>query len=390
MRSFDIAERRARLATRHGLVAGHRAADAVAATNAVVCLHATNPATVYLSAWARVEDMTREDLDRALYADRSLVKHLAMRRTLFVVPRDLLGVIQAAASNRVAGQESRRLARDVERAGLVTDGRAWLLAAQEATLRALESSGEATSTQLREQVALIQGSTVYAPEKSYGGSAPVAPRVLTTLSAAGHILRASNNGGWSVSRPNWATTRQWLGAEISRVAEADARAELVRRWLYAFGPATTADLNWWLGGTLATTRAALKDVGAVEVDLHGRPGVVLADDLDEVAPVAPWAALLPDLDPTTMGWFDRDWYLGPHRAQLFDTNGNAGPTAWWDGRIVGGWRQGAQGAVVVQLLEDIGNEGTAALQSEAARLTQWLGGARPLPRFPSPLYKSTT
>ncbi len=388
MRRFTIAERRARLAVRHGLAPAHRAVDVVAATNRVVCLHATDPVTVYLSAWARVDSLTRDDLGHALYTDRSLVKHLAMRRTLFVVARDLLGVVRDAAGSRVAESESRRLAADVEKAGLVADGRAWLAAAQAATLDTLDAMGEATSTQLRDAVPLLQFATTYAPDKPYGGQIPVGPRVLTTLSAAGHILRASNLGGWSVSRPTWATTRHWLGAEPAHVPETDARAELVRRWLYAFGPATEADLKWWLGGTLATTRAALAQVGAIEVNLDGVRGVVLPDDLDEVPEVAPWAALLPALDPTTMGWFAREWYLGPHRPQLFDTNGNAGTTAWWDGRIVGGWHQDPDGAVKVHLLEDVGHAAATALRSEAERLTIWLDGARPLPRFPSPLSRS--
>ncbi len=101
----------------------------------------------------------------------------------------------------------------------------------------------------------------------------------------------------------------------------------------------------------------------------------------------PWAALLPPLDPTTMGWIERGWYLGPYKEQLFDTSGNAGPTAWWDGRIVGGWRQSDTGEVVLQVLEDVGAEATRALEREAARLTEWLGGKRVLPRFPSPLSK---
>ena len=90
----------------------------------MVCLHGTDPATVYLSARARVEEMTVADLDRALYADRSLVKHLAMRRTLFVFPRETLPVAQAGASSRVADAERRRLIRDVEKAGLRRDGSA--------------------------------------------------------------------------------------------------------------------------------------------------------------------------------------------------------------------------------------------------------------------------
>ncbi len=216
----------------------------------------------------------------------------------------------------------------------------------------------------------------------------LAPRVLTTLSAGGRVLRASNHGGWTVSRPTWARTADWLGEDPPPWPEREARAELVRRWLRAFGPATVDDVKWWLGSTLTAARAALADLGALDVDLAGRPGVVLPDDVDPVGPVEPCAALLPGLDPTTMGWFERDWYLGPHRPQVFDGNGNAGATAWWDGRVVGDWHQTDSGEVVVHRLEDVGAEAAAALDAEAARLTAWLGGARVTARFPSPLAKS--
>jgi Winged helix DNA-binding domain len=388
MRTFDVTERRARLSQRHHLSPAHRATDVLAASDGVVCLHATDPATVYLSAWARIDGFSVGDLDKALYVDRSLIKHLCMRRTLFVFRRELFGVIQSAVSERVAEQERKRLAKAVEEAGLVKDGAAWLAAAAQATLTALDAMGEATSTQLRDAVPLIQGSLIYAPDKPYGGSVPLAPRVLTTLSAAGHVLRASNQGGWNVSRPTWARTSSWLGETPVLPPENAARAELVRRWLARFGPATVADLKWWLGSTLTAARRALTDVGAVEVDLDGQPGFVLPDDLEPVGDVAPYAALLPGLDPTTMGWAERDWYLGPHRAQIFDSTGNGGMTAWWDGRIVGGWNQTESGQVVLQLLEDVGAEASAALEAEAARLTQWLGGLRVAPRFPSPLSTS--
>src|SRR5688500_14149845 len=91
VRKIEGAERRARLARRHRLAPGDRASDVVEAARSMVCLHGTDPATVYLSAWARVEGMTVSDLERALYVERSLVKHLAMRRTLFVFPRETLG-----------------------------------------------------------------------------------------------------------------------------------------------------------------------------------------------------------------------------------------------------------------------------------------------------------
>lgn len=390
MRNFDVAERRARLMRRHHLLPADRAAGVAEASDSLVCLHATDPATVVLSAWARVDGLTVADVDKALYADRTLVKHLCMRRTLFVFRRELLGTIVAAASQRVAEQERRRLARDVEKAGLHEDGAGWLRQAEAAALAGLDRLGEATSTELRAAVPLLEGSMTYALDKPYGGTIPVGPRVLTCLSAAGLVLRASNRGGWNASRPAWAHTATWLGADPVLPPEREARADLVRRWLRAFGPATEADLQWWLGSTVTAARQALADVGAVAVDLHGEPGVVLPDDLDPVAPPEPAAALLPGLDPTTMGWSRRDWYLGPHKAQVFDASGNGGPTAWWDGRIVGGWAQAADGEVVLQLLEDVGADARAALDLEAERLTAWLDGLRVMHRFPSPLSKSAT
>jgi hypothetical protein len=353
----------------------------------MVCLHATDPATVYLSAWARVDGMTVTDLERSLYVERSLVKHLAMRRTLFVFPRETMGVAQAGASNRVAEAERRRLIRDVERAELHQNGERWLAEAWKQVLVALSDGRQATSSELRDEIPLLGGSIVYGERKSWGGQFPICPRVLTTLSAAGHIVRASNDGGWVSSRPRWASMKSWLGDELAPVQEREAVARLVEQWLVVFGPGTSADIKWWLGSTVAAVRRALADLHAVEVDLDGHIGYLLRDDLETTDPVEPWAALLPPLDPTTMGWFERDWYLGSYRSRLFDTSGNAGPTVWWDGRIVGGWAQSETGDVVLQLLEDVGAEGLRALEHEAARLTEWLAGTRVLPRFPSPLSK---
>jgi len=361
----------------------------VEAADSLVCLHATDPGTVFLSARARVEELDVADMQRALYDERSLVKHLAMRRTLFAFSRATLPVAQAGASARVADPERRRLIRDVEKAGLEKDGERWLAEAEKAIAEALAGGREATSSELREEIPLLAGAITYGEGKSWGGKMPVGPRVLTILSASGRVVRASNAGGWTSSRPRWTSMESWLGEELDPPAEEDGVAGLVERWLRAFGPGTAGDIKWWLGGTVAAVRKALADLGAVEVDLDGENGYVLADDLEQTEPPEPWAALLPSLDPTTMGWKARDWYLGPHKDQLFDTAGNAGPTIWWDGRIVGGWRQAEDGALELQLLEDVGADAQKAIEGEAKLLDAWLGGTRVLPRFPSPLWRGT-
>nr|WP_233221387.1 crosslink repair DNA glycosylase YcaQ family protein [Streptomyces carminius] len=80
-------------------------------------LHATEPATVHLSCHARMNALTTADVDRALFTDRGLAKQLAVRRTLFVFPRDLL----PAAWERPA--EPRRLTPPGSAGGFATSAR---------------------------------------------------------------------------------------------------------------------------------------------------------------------------------------------------------------------------------------------------------------------------
>jgi DNA glycosylase AlkZ-like len=385
MRSFTVAERRARLARRHFLARRAGSIDGVAAD--LVGLHATDPATPYLSLSARLPGFAVADLDAELYERRTLVKHLAMRRTLWTVRAEDLPLIQSGASDRVADNERRRLVADAQKAGLTDDGDTWLDTACAAVLRHLAERGAASAKELRAALPELAGSYDYAPGKRWGGETHLAPRVLTVLSVRGDIVRGPNDGAWTISRPRWTSMADWLPVKPGTATPEVARAELVRRWLRAFGPATVTDIKWWFGNTLTWARHALRDIDAVEVDLGGTPGFVLPDDLDVEPDVDPWCALLPGLDVTTMGWYDRDWYVGEHRSQVFDTNGNGGPTAWWNGRIVGGWGQDADGRVEVRLLEDVGREAKRALTRRADELTEWAAGVRVSPRFPSPLSK---
>jgi hypothetical protein len=311
-----------------------------------------------------------------------------MRRTLWMVRAEDLPLIQSAASDRVADNERRRLVADAQGAGIAADGEKWLDVACTAVLRHLAEHGEASVKELRAALPELAGSYDYAPGKSWGGETPLAPRVLTVLSVRGDIVRGPNDGAWTISRPRWVLMADWLGTAVEAEAPEVARSELVRRWLRTFGPATVTDIKWWFGNTLTWARQALQDIEAVEVDLDGSPGFALPDDLEAEPDVEPWGALLPGLDVTTMGWFDRNWYVGEHRKQVFDTNGNGGPTVWWNGRIVGAWGQDADGRVEVRLLEDVGGDSKRALQRRADELTDWAGGVRISPRFPSPLSKA--
>jgi winged helix DNA-binding protein len=388
VRHIPDSERRARLGRRHALAPAHRAADAEAATRAVTVLHATEPATVHLSLRARVDGLTVADVERALYEDRALVKQLAMRRTLFVFPRELLPAAWGSSSARVAATLATRMAKEVEGAGLADDGARWLEDARVAVLDVLKDGRALTAQEIRARVPALEARLDLSPGKKYAANVSIGPRVLTQLAVEGVLVRGENAGHWRLSKPRWTRMSDWLG-DVPPPAKADeGYAELVGRWLRSFGPGTEDDIVWWLGATKGLVRAALAALGAVEVSLDGGgTGWVLPDDIDPVDDLPPWAALLPVLDPTVMGWKERGFYLGEHGPQLFDRNGNAGTTAWWDGRIVGCWVQDAKGVVEVRTLEPLPRAALAALEAEADRLTDWLDGVRVSTVYPSSAMK---
>ena len=423
----DVAARRGRLVERHllgspsgsagsaGSVGSAASAGAVGLiAESLVALHATDPVTVYLSVRARSRCAV-EDVDAALYSERSVVRMLGMRRTVFVVPAGLADAVQAACTDDVAKRMRRNLEKDLA-AGGVGDGDAgaWLRSLEDGVLRALAArGGGAAGAQLSADEPRLRTQLVYAPDKAYGGAANITSRVLVLIAAEGRMLRGRRRGGWSSGQFEWFLPEAWLGAGAGPAAglgaghrgrlgaghrgglgaglEAGvARTELARRWLTAFGPGLVADLQWWAGWTGAQTKAALAALPVTEVDLDGRAGVALAGDLDFPADAPPVASLLPALDPTPMGWQSRSWYLDPHAPLLFDRTGNVGPTVWWAGRVVGGWAQRASGEVVYRLLEDIGADGAGAVAAEAAALGAWLGAARVTPRFRTPLERELT
>jgi Winged helix DNA-binding domain len=388
VRRISDVERRARLATRHHLAPSAKATDVVALAERLVGLHATDPATVFLATAARVKKPTVEQVEQALYDDRSLVRTLGMRRTLFALPVELVPVVQAGVTDALVAGERKRTVRMIEENGIAKDGARWLRQVEAETLAAIEARGEATGVELAKAVPRLRKQISYGEGKTWAGKMGMTSRVLFLLSCEQRVVRGRPQGAWTSTRYRWAPMKSWLPNPPPFPKPDEARAELVRRWLTAFGPGTVADIKWWTGWPLGQTRQAVAALDTIEVELdNGSTGIVLAGDEAPVRPPTPAAALLPSLDPTTMGWAERDWYLGPHKSAVFDTSGNAGPTVWWDGRIVGGWTQRKDGEVVWRALDDVGADGERAIERDVERLQTWLAGAVVLPRFPTPLYE---
>jgi len=374
---FPDGARRTRLARRHALNPVHRLDDPTGVGRALVALHATDPSTVHLSVAARMHGAAVANVEAGLYTDRTLVKQLAMRRTLFAFPVESLPAVWGSASARVAQLELARLSRDLERHGVTDDGAGWIAAARSAVLERLSGGAALSARQLRVELPELGGRTSARPGSRWDvGNLPFAPRLLGVLGAEHLIVRGRNEGHWRTSRPLWTLTGSWLGEVPEPLSAAEGYAELVRSWLWTFGPGTEADLVWWLGATKTAVRSALAAVDPVQVTLDsGATGYLLPDDELPERDGGEWAALLPVLDPTTMGWRERDFYLESAMVPyLFDTNGNGGTTAWLDGRIVGCWVQDDVGRVTVITWGTLTARHRKRLDVEAERLTAFLDG----------------
>ncbi|CAM5289310.1 Winged helix DNA-binding domain-containing protein OS=Streptomyces tendae OX=1932 GN=GUR47_03230 PE=4 SV=1 [Streptomyces tendae] len=383
-RHIGTAERRDRLALRQLLTASARAESPEEVAGALVALHGTDPAAVHLAVGARLADgaKTVGETERALYEDRSLVRMHGMRHTVFVFPTELTAVVHASTGRTVAARERARLLKNMAEAG--APDAAWLAEVEESTLAALARRGQATAAELARDEPRLKEQFVYAAGKSYEGVHTVSTRLLRVLGVEGKVVRGRPLGSWTSSQFRWAPA-----PEHPELDPGGAQAELLGRWLAACGPATEDDLKWWTGWRVTEVRRALTAIGAEAVSLDEGTGYVVAGDAGPVAgPAEPWAALLPGLDPTAMGWQQRDWYLAPGlRPALFDGSGNVGPTVWWNGRVIGGWAQRADGEIVWRVLEGqgVGREAETAIAAEAARLASWVGTTRITPRFRTPL-----
>jgi hypothetical protein len=357
-----------------------------AVTGALIALHATDPASVYLSVLARSSVSTLADVADAMYERRSLVRWMAMRRTLFVFPRDDIPTVQAAVSTPLAAMLRRRLIGQLQRNG--TDPRIdgdvgrWLADLEDRTEDALARRGTATGVQLADdEPALRTRILARAPSDRPQN---LTTSVLTLMSADGRLVRATPTGPWTSRQHRWEPVVRWWPQGLPPIDPTEAQRDLARRWLARFGPATTEDLRWWAGWNITTTRRALEGLEIEEVDLHGQPGIALARSAEE-PPGNPAATLLPALDPTPMGWKNRDWFLGVDSSLVFDRAGNIGPTLWWDGEIIGSWTVAPNGDLRTKVVADRGAEAEAAIERAASQLHARLDGAAVTPAIRTPL-----
>lgn len=396
LRLISDDERRMRVARRHLLLPRERLDDAAAIADALVALHASDPTTVFLSIAMRMNEPSVESIEAALYEQRTLIRHHAMRSTLWVMSPDVARAAHASSTRKVAAVERRKFLARLAESEHVENPEVWLDDAFRTVTELVAERGSISTREIGQRCPWLRIPVPYPGPKGTAVELPAHTRVMLLAGFEGLVVRTHPTGSWTGTHFGWAPMGSWHSSGIDTLDTRSASATLIHRWLARFGPGTEIDLRWWTGWTKRQVVDALGDVGAQEVQLDsGGSAWVNADDVESPETMStdtgPWVALLPGLDPTSMGWKERTWYLDADvAARTFDRNGNVGPTIWADGRIVGGWAQGRDGQIRTEIQRHLTAAQRDQLDDEIQRVVRFVGPSRFKVRFPSPNQKDLT
>jgi uncharacterized protein YcaQ len=293
-----------------------------------------------MSLWSRTRGLRLEDVERALWQDRTLVKVWCMRGTVHLVPSHDFAVFVRGS----AGRAERSTAWMI-RAGLPVDRiERFVEAAQRALDRPL------TRKELAERVSDSLGVSMRSKGgRGWGGPAN-APgfEVGDSIVSIGGILFLACMRGIACAGPNrgneatFVRPDVWL-ADWREMSQEKAEDDLLRRYLRAHGPATVGDFAMWTYLTAADARGVWsrleKDLTPVNVD--GRTAWVLRADLPSLRRARldrPTVRLLPYFDSFLLGLKDKSHLVdAAHYKRVFRPEGWLSPVVLIDGRVAGMW-----------------------------------------------------
>lgn len=370
MRKLSWARAAAWRSARHHLDRRAPAGSMLAVASRLCGLHAQVMASAELTVWARVEDMTREEVQRALWDERSLVKTWAMRGTLHLLPSEELPLWHAAlgihphylkpAVWRRFGLSMEGLDRLTEAVGSALAGR---IMTREELVREVRRRGGLEAATAR--LALSGWGTMLRPA-AFTGRLCFAP-------SAGQRVRFTHPDTWLA-----------LDAR-AKPAAAEAAAAVTRRYLAAYGPATHQDLaRWWGAGGVSTARQWIAALGeqACKVEVEGEAAWMLASDAREAPDRAPvrTVRLLPMFDQYVVAaTLQADHLLpGGSRGRVYRPQGWISPVLLVNGRMEGTWRHAVRGSRVEVTVEPFADPPAwvrRAAGDEAERLAAFLGGS---------------
>jgi hypothetical protein len=333
---------------RHHLVERAPAGRMLAVASRLCGLHAQVMSSAELTLWARVEGLERGAVQRALWADRTLVKTWAMRGTLHLLPAGELPMWHAALKTsrryrkpafwrRCFGITLEEVDRLTEAIGVALDGRVM------------------TREELAREVGRTTGSAAFETGLAQGGWGTI----LKPAAFAGYLCFAPSVGQRvRFTRPDaWLATGPFHG-QVSPVELQAATATITRQFLGAYGPATLKDLaRWWGGGGVATARQWITSLGeeVSQVELDGSPAWMLSAHARAARelPAIRSVRLLPAFDQYCIGAsrHAENLLAGGSRSQVYRPQGWVSAVLLVNGMMQATWRHEISGSRIEVAIE---------------------------------------
>ena len=336
-----------------------KTADVVQIIEDVGGLHATIPKTPYLSLFSRAKNFARKQLDEELYEKRSISKIRCMRKTVYILPKQMLSIAYSATKMMVelsSEHYSRYLG--------VTEKDYMKLS--QLILGLLKGRGM-TAKEIKNELATDLNVSA----------------VLNLMCDQGLLIRGNPRNGWKSSLHTYYLFNDYFPDVNLKEPDEDRAVELlVHYYLDSFGPVTENDIVWWTGLTKTVVQRALKKLGerlvSVNIDGLGDSFLVLHSDmaLENVPNLKSGVVnLLPPLDSYIMGYKERERFLSnQHYCNVFDQSGNAAPTILLDGKVAGVWSFTADKKPVVKFLffEQVENSVLTEVYSKAQKIGKFI------------------
>ena len=219
---IEVEQRRARLAVRHHLRPATRTDDLAVLADDLVALHSSDPVTVFLSAMTRMRQPSIAAVEQALYVDRTLIRHHAMRRTLWVATPATVRLMHAAATVELVGPERRRIQGMLTKAG-VPEAAEWLARAEHLIHEDLVAHGPTTAREIGARVGEARHPLRLGEGTAYATVQSAHTRVLTLLGFRGLMLRGRPAGRWLNGAYRYTAAEAWLPAGLGDLEPRDCR-----------------------------------------------------------------------------------------------------------------------------------------------------------------------
>lgn len=304
---------------------------------------------------ARAVGLTSNDVDEARVGERSVIRIWAMRGTLHLLASDDVGWLLPLVAPGALPGARRRLAQ----LGFSDDALAKAVALIE---KMLGEEGPLTRAEMAERLT----------RRGIRTEGQAAYQLIRLAALRGLVCMGPERGGEST----FVLLRDWLGPQSIPVGEA-ALAELARRYLSAYGPATSEDMAAWSGLRLTEARKAWRLITRQlsEVDAGAQKMWTLRSQDFRSRPEG-FVRLLPRYDNYLLGHRSRDFTVDPHYArEVHPGGGLLRPVALVDGRVIAIWgskTRGAELTITVRPFDRLGPGVEKELEAETTDLGRFL------------------